>query len=178
MTNDDQTTPRPWVVKDELAAALERYATHAADCSVRQALGIRCDCGLADVFQRYVLPDRYTTGYFEYSSIDGVLDLISVKTNPAFTITEHGSRRSVRARITDELLPIAKDALGHRVVAEGRVHCRDDGTPISITIERAEDIFIRPEPTRDLADFVNSDPKFTRGMPASEYVRRMRSSDG
>lgn len=43
---------------DELVAALERYATHANDCSVRQALGIRCDCGLSDVFQRHVLTAR------------------------------------------------------------------------------------------------------------------------
>ena len=47
--------------REELVKALERYATHASDCSVRQALGIRCDCGLSDVFQRYVLKTRGTS---------------------------------------------------------------------------------------------------------------------
>lgn len=43
---------------EALMAALERYATHAHDCSVRQAFGIRCDCGLSDLFQRYVIRGR------------------------------------------------------------------------------------------------------------------------
>lgn len=43
---------------DELVAALERYSTHANDCSVRQAFGIKCDCGLSDVFQKHVLKAR------------------------------------------------------------------------------------------------------------------------
>jgi hypothetical protein len=108
----------------------------------------------------------------EYSSLDGKLDLISVRSRPLFVIEEHGSGRRVRCRFADELIDRVKEALGRRVVVEGLIRYSWDGQPTSMS--GITSLFVRPEPTVDLSDLVGAAPGFTGGEDPVEYVRAMR----
>jgi len=77
-------------------------------------------------------------GYTEITSVDGLLDLISVRGRPSFTIQEHGTGRRIRCTFPDGMLQEVKDALGKRAVVQGAV----------TTALRPEDITVRPEPPR------------------------------
>lgn len=112
--------------------------------------------------------------YAEVSSLDGVLDLISVRRGAHFGIEEHGTKRKVRCYFDGDLLEEVKDALGKRVVVEGTVRFRRDGTPTSIHVTS---LFRRPiaESVRKLK---GSMPGFTGDLSAEEHVRQLRTADG
>ena len=113
-------------------------------------------------------------GYTEYSSIDGVLDLVSTRKRPHFSLKEHGTGRYVQCTFADELFDEVKKALGKRIVIEGKVKFRPDGTPMSA---HAIHIFIRPPSTRSLDKLIGSLPNFTEGVSAGEYVRQLRGDE-
>ena len=122
--------------------------------------------------------EEYTaqsTTYTEFSSLDGILDLVSVRGHPQCSLNEHGTGRHVLCELRDELFSKVKEALGHRVVVEGTVRYRRDGTPLSMV--NVSTIWERPKVTRSLKDLIGAFPDFTGGMDAGEYVRQIRTDD-
>ncbi len=113
--------------------------------------------------------------YTAWSSIDGKLDVISVRRQPYFVIFEHATEHRVRCSFPDDFLPKVKDILGCRVVAEGLIRYRHDGVPISLTdpscLERVPD----PD-VEDITKYRGAIPEFANGLSAYEYVRQMRES--
>jgi len=116
-----------------------------------------------------------TPGYREVGSIDGRLDLISVRGAPHFGIQEHGTNSRIRCTFPDTMFDQVKAALGKRVVVEGTVRYSRDSTPKAITNVRT--MWVRPEQYRPVVDLMGSLPDLTQGVNAGEYVRRMRQDD-
>ncbi|HUO04566.1 MAG TPA: hypothetical protein VMU16_05155 [Candidatus Binataceae bacterium] len=111
----------------------------------------------------------------ERASIDGVLDLISVRGGTLkFEITEHGTKRKIVCAIEeDSLLKGATKALGKRVVAEGILQLKPDGTPRQLS--QITEIWSRPAAV-PIADLRGSVPNLTGGLPAADYVRKIRGN--
>lgn len=129
-----------------------------------------------------VLPDaqEYKSGHQEivtaWSSVDGKLDVISVRRQPYFVIDEHLSTNQVRCTFPDDWMPIVKDLLGHRVVAEGLVRYRPDGTISSLS----EPISIQPvpEPRRTIAELRGTLPGISGNLSSVDYIRQIRTGEG
>ena len=115
------------------------------------------------------------TGYREFSSIDGILDLISVRKRPHFSIKEHASSNIVRCVLPENMFEDAQDALRHRVVVEGLVKYRQDGTAVSIS--EVTKLWVRPPPEAEISELRGSLPGFTGDVPAGEYIRRLREGE-
>jgi hypothetical protein len=114
--------------------------------------------------------------YSAWSSIDGKLDVISVHRQPSFVIYEHGTQHRIRCVFPDEWLDRVKDYLGLRVMVEGFVYYREDGSPVMLSqptsIERV------PIPKQeDISVYRGSLSGITGGMSSYEYVRQLRESD-
>ena len=111
-----------------------------------------------------------------WSSVDGRLDVISVRRLPYFVIFEHATEHRVHCSFPDEFLPQVKDYLGFRVLAEGFVRYRHDGTPAELTkpvsLERVPD---PDEP--DMTVYRGSMPGITNSLSSYEYIRRMRDEE-
>lgn len=112
--------------------------------------------------------------HVEHSAVDGELDVINVKGAPHFVIYEHGTGRRVRCDLPDDLLPRVKEALKSRVIVEGLVRYRQDGSPVSI--REITDLQILPQPTYEIAALKGSLPEMTGGTPSGEYIRQLRES--
>lgn len=108
----------------------------------------------------------------EVSSIDGVLEMISVRGQLHVSIKEHGTGKRIRCILREELLDKAKTALGQRVVIEGVAYFTAEGEPSLIT--EVTELWPRPEETRRLEDLRGTAPDFTEGQSAEEYVREIR----
>jgi len=122
---------------------------------------------------RTKIPRKET--YTAWSSIDGELDIISVRHQASFVIYEHRTQNRVRCLFPDEWMDRVKDYLGFRVITEGFVHYRQDGSAVSlsqaISLERV------PEPKElDVSVYRGSLPGITGGMSSYEYVRQLRES--
>jgi len=115
-----------------------------------------------------------TPHYTEISSLDGILDLISVRRGAHFGIEEHGTKRKVRCLFDGALLEEVKAALTKRVVVEGSVRFRRDGTPVRIYVTS---LFLRPVAGK-IRELKGTMPGFTGDMTAEEYVRSLRTADG
>jgi hypothetical protein len=115
------------------------------------------------------------SGYVEFTSIDGVLDLISVRGRPHFSIREHDTNHHIRCVFSDDLFEKVKDSLRKRVVVEGVVQFDKEGTPKHIG--EITNIWERPQPQLEFDGIAGSRPEFTGGVPAGEYVRRLRIGD-
>jgi hypothetical protein len=109
----------------------------------------------------------------EPTSVDGVLDLISVRGGLRFEITEHGTKRKIACLIdSDTLLKQATKALGRRVVVDGMLEYKIGGAPKQVSQIKA--IWARPKAI-PMKSFRGSLPKLTGGLSAEEYVRKIRS---
>lgn len=123
---------------------------------------------------RYV--PRQRERYAAWSSVDGKLDVISVRRVPYFVIFEHGANHRVRCLFPDEFMETVKNYLGFRVIAEGYVLYTRDGIPTRLTdpasLERV------PEPSsQDIRAYRGSMPGITAGLSSYEYVRRLRDGE-
>jgi len=124
----------------------------------------------------FALP-RYPERYSAWSSIDGTLDVISVRRQPYFVIYEHITEHRVHCTFPDDWLDRVKDYLGYRVIAEGFIHYNREGVPISFSkptaIERVPDA-----EQEDLMAYRGSMPGISGGMSSYEYIRQMREENG
>ena len=114
--------------------------------------------------------------YTAWSSIDGTLDVISVRRQPYFVIFEHATEYRVRCSFPDDLVSLVKDNLGCRVIAEGFVRYRQDGVPISLTDPHSLKPVPDPE-VKDITEYRGTMPDLTDGLSSYEYVRQMRESE-
>lgn len=113
--------------------------------------------------------------YVERSEVIGELDIISVRGTPHFVLYEHGTDRSVRCVFPDRMMPQVKEALGRRIVVEGFVRYRADGSPMRVTdVAR---FLILPEPQRDIEDFRGALPSIGGDLPSGEFIHRLRVAD-
>ena len=69
-----------------------------------------------------------------------------------------------------------KAALGGRVVVEGLVRYRSDGSPVSIS--NVTSLKVKAPPVRPIHELRGSLPYMTQGMAAGEYIRRLREGTG
>ena len=107
----------------------------------------------------------------ESTELEGVIDLISVRGKPAFSLNEWGTRNRVRCAFPDGLFETAKASLRHPVTVAGMVRYRRDGTPTSI-FDVTSITPLRPgESMRPLRGAL---PDLTSEYTAEEYVHRMR----
>lgn len=114
--------------------------------------------------------------YAAWSSLDGKLDVISVRRRPYFVIFEHVTEHRVRCSFPDEFLPNVKDYLGCRVMTEGFIRYRHDGTPLTLT--NPSSLVRVPEPEQeDITVYRGTIPGITDGLSSYEYVRQMRESE-
>lgn len=114
--------------------------------------------------------------YSAWSSIDGQLDVISVRRMPYFVIFEHATEHRVRCSFPDDFLNPVTDYLGRRVVVDGFIRYRSDGIPTTLTdptsIERVRD----PE-LEDITSYRGTAPGITGDLSSYEYVRQMREAE-
>lgn len=113
--------------------------------------------------------------YSASGSVVGRLDVVSVHQGRLFTVYDEIHRRPVRGSFADEIMPLVKEALGKRVLASGIIKRNSAHQMVSVFVE---DFEIMPD-DRDLptvAELVGSDPEFTGGLPAAEWVRRAREA--
>lgn len=128
------------------------------------------------VVDQVVLEKKHgTKGYVEDSTVEGFLDVIQVGGKYEFRLVEVGTQHHILCRYDRAMLEKVKDALEKRVIVEGMVRHKADGTPTRVTGVRS--IWIVPEPKRSLDELHGSIPDLTGGLSASEHVRRMREDD-
>ncbi len=113
--------------------------------------------------------------YAAWASIDGELDVISVRGRPHFVIHEHGTNAAVRCTFPDDWMQKIKDLLGRRVLVEGYVRYRVDGRPSRLVNPKSLDPVLKSE--TDIKALRGSLPGITAGLSAYEYVRRIREGD-
>ena len=114
--------------------------------------------------------------YSAWSSVEGQLDIVSVRQAPYFVIFEHLTGHRVRCTFTDAFLQQVKDGLGQRVMAEGLVRYRRDGAPLRLTNPTSLELV--PDPVEeDITRYKGSLPGFTGELSSYEYVRRMREGE-
>ena len=106
-------------------------------------------------------------------SVDGRLEIISVRRHPTFVIDEHASRNQVRCTFPDNWMNTVKDFLGRRVMAEGHLRYRPDGTISSLT--EPTSINQVPEPTRSISSLRGTLPGISGDLSSVDYIRLMRS---
>ena len=114
--------------------------------------------------------------YRSLGSAEGTLETISVHGSPRFTIYHSRTKKAVRCDIpaTDStLLDRAKEALGRRVIARGRLERNARGEPIRIKAKELR-IFRKEKDLPTIAELGGKYPDFTGGLRSEEYVRRMR----
>jgi hypothetical protein len=113
--------------------------------------------------------------YAATGSVIGRLDVISVHSGRLFTVYDEIHRRPVRGSFPDEIMPLAKEALSKRVLASGIIRRNSAHQMVSIEVIELE---VMPEdgdlPT--VAELVGSDPGFTGGLTAAEWVRKVREA--
>lgn len=112
----------------------------------------------------------------EYGSVDGKLDLISVRSQLLFSVEEHGTGRHIRCTIgSEKLFGQAKNLLGARVVAEGMLRFAKNGEVTSIYDVRS--LWCRPALKTAPDELVGALSGFTGGEDAADYVRGLRDEE-
>lgn len=116
------------------------------------------------------LPRRRT--YMEVSELDGILEVLYGRGRPSFEISEHATNNKVRCALPDEFIEKALIAWRKRIIIEGVVRYRQNGTPISVSeITRLE---IIPDPDHDIEELRGSIPGITGELSSGEFIQRLR----
>ena len=106
-----------------------------------------------------------------FSSIEGKLDLLSHRGKLQAVIKEHTTGHLIRCYFDETKLEMIKPLFDKRVMVEGMVNYRADGSPASIT----EIINIRERRVgRPLAEFIGAAPDFTGGEDITDFMARLR----
>ena len=108
-----------------------------------------------------------------WGSVDGELDVISVRRRAYFVIYEHGSTNQVRCIFPDDWMDTVKDLLGQRIVVEGKLRYRPNGTVSTLT----EPTAINPlsEPQRSALQFRGALPGISGELSSADYIEQLRS---
>lgn len=106
-----------------------------------------------------------------FSSIEGKLDLLSHRGRLQAVIKEHTTGHLIHCYFDETKLEMVKPLFDKRVMAEGMVNYRADGTPASITdISNIRERRIG----RPLAEFIGAAPDFTGGEDITDFMERLR----
>ena len=110
-----------------------------------------------------------------WGSVDGKLDVISVRRHAYFVIYEHASSNQIRCTFPDEWMDTVKDFLGFRVVAEGNLRYRPDGSVSALVQPTA----INPvqEPQRSLVELRGALRGISGELSSADYVRQLRTGE-
>ena len=110
-----------------------------------------------------------------WGSAEGRLDVISVRNRPYFVIFEHGNNNQIRCTFPDDWMDKVKDLLGSRVMVEGNLRYRPDGSVSALTQPTAIDLV--PDPKRSLAELRGALPGISGELSSAEYVRELRTGE-
>jgi hypothetical protein len=109
--------------------------------------------------------------YVDFSTIEGRLEVISVREGQRFFIWETLTNRKIECAVDDHGFKVAMELLGKRVSVTGRVSYRNH-TPTFMQVEepirRLRDMSELPQP-KDIGRI-----NITEGLTSEEHVRRMR----
>lgn len=121
---------------------------------------------IPNVEQALKMADR---PYMEYGTIEGDLEVISVRAENSCSVWEAVTNRRVRCRLTDDQLVWAKESLGRRVAVTGTIKYRKKGEPVEVQVDRIRVLrpTTVPPPIIDVTD----------GLPSEKHVRRLRDGD-
>jgi hypothetical protein len=108
------------------------------------------------------------------ASVEGRLELISHRGILRAAIKEFDTNAVIQCTFPDAMLEKIKTMFDRRVVAEGLVSYRENGTPISITgVTR----LIERKSGRPLEDFIGAAPDLTGGLTTDEFMSKIRGYD-
>jgi hypothetical protein len=106
-------------------------------------------------------------------SVTGVLGAISIVGRSQYDVYEDHTNRRVRCEFDDADVEAVKAALGHRVIAAGVVQRNRRGNPLRV-LQPGFKVLPPEDQLPGLSDLIGSDPDFTDGQPAVEWVRQGR----
>ncbi len=110
-----------------------------------------------------------------WGAVDGRLDLISVRRSAYFVIYEHASSNQIRCTFPDEWMETVKDLLGYRVIVEGNLRYRPDGSVAALSQPTAIDRV--SEPQRSLPELRGTLPGISGELSSADYVRQLRTGE-
>ena len=108
-----------------------------------------------------------------WGSVDGRLDVISVRRRAFFVINEHAISNQIRCTFPDDWMDTVKNLLGERVIAEGSLRYRPDGSVSALT--QPTEINLVTEPKRSLAELRGTLPGISGELSSADYVRQLRT---
>ena len=116
-----------------------------------------------------VIGPRYTA----IGSIEGKLEMISIRRPIRFGITHALTKKSIKCRFQSDMLDQVKSALGKRIIASGIVHYNSQHEPVRVDVEWIRVLRESSElPTTE--ELGGSDPDFTGDMDTIDYLRSIR----
>jgi hypothetical protein len=116
-----------------------------------------------------VIGPRYTA----IGSVEGKLEMISIRRFFKFGITHANTGRTVHCRFPFAMLETIKASLGKRVIASGVVHYNAQDEPARVDVEWIRILKERNE-LPSIEDLGGSDPDFTDGLSTEDYLRSLR----
>ncbi len=113
--------------------------------------------------------------YEEVGAVEGRIEAINIHDRLQFSIYDFVTERAVRCSFPDTLFGEVVAALGHRAIVYGMVRTDAQGDPVSVRVERIEQMRSRDE-LPSVSELRGIDPDFAGGMDAADYVRMMRDA--
>ena len=108
-----------------------------------------------------------------WGAVDGELDMISVRRQAYFVIYEHGSNNQIRCTFPDDWMETVKDMLARRVIVEGNLRYRTDGTVRAMA--EPSSINPVPEPRRTIIEFRGALPGISGELSSADYIKQLRA---
>ena len=108
------------------------------------------------------------------SSVEGNLELLSHRGQLRAAIKEIGSGNSIWCSIPDEMLEQFKPLFDKRVIVEGLVNYRENGSAVSVT--NVTQIRERKS-SKSLLEYVGTSPNLTGGLSTDEFMDQIRGDD-
>lgn len=106
-------------------------------------------------------------------SVEGRLETISIHGKTRFILYHAITKKAVTCHISKDELATVKDALGHKVLAEGTLTINVKSEPIRMDVASLRVIGNKTLPLA--AELTGSDPDFTGSLTTDEYIRSIRS---
>lgn len=116
---------------------------------------------------------RGPVSYIGWSAVDGTLDVVVVRQRSHFVLRETGADNQVACFFPDDWTPVVRDLIGRRVVVEGLVHYRANGSPKSLSTPTS--IHPVPEPKRPILALRGTLPGISGELSSADYVRQLRT---
>lgn len=114
--------------------------------------------------------------YEDISTVDGVVDLISMRgRTPYFSIREYSTGRHVTVYFDRSTMAQVSEALDRRVEVTGLVRFRGSGEVISV--RQVSRIWWTEVEPLDILKYEGALPGLTHGMDEGDYIRELRSGD-